>query len=797
MPKKTDNKLVDDYYYKNDDTEKWELKSKIKPKVTVKRKIRVVKKAPNTPDEETKSDDLLVKKTINKLKVKASKDTESKDVFVSTHNLTNKTTKKATTAKDDIKSSQWDFKKSFDKKINHDDVDADESIHTNKNLNNGNFNRKWSKKFTKPKTSLDDDLKDKKSFRKRNFKSRKTKESEKEEVFFSRSAKIITWKKQDKNFKHIEQNLSDHSWETIIIPDVLSVKELSEKTGVPLIKLIPEFMKNGMKVTINSKIDFETASILFEWFKVNLRKDDSAWFGVEEILSGNIQALLSEDDPESLNRRPPVISIMWHVDHWKTSLLDYIRKTRVVFKEAWWITQSIWAYQVEHSWKKITFIDTPWHEAFAVMRSKWAQSTDIAILVVAADEWVKPQTVESINHAREAWLNIIVAITKMDLPDANIDMVKSGLSQNWLISEDWGWDVPMIPLSSKSWEWVDELIEMILLVSELEEYRVNYDRLAVGTVLESHLDINLWPVSTVLINAGTMQKWDNIVSKWSYWKIKVLRNDIGKNISKAYPSDPVFVVWLDQVTNAWDIVQIVTSSEVARQKALEYNQLIASKESTRETSLWNIMAQIRSWKLKQLKIVLKADSNGSLEAMKWSLYKQSTKDVEINIIHSWVWNVTESDVLMAQSSGGLLVWFNVQTIWNVKSIIDSTKTEYIESKVIYHIVEKIESIISWMYDEKQREVELWEAQVWGIFYDDKNFMILWLKLDKWNKIKNWWLVRIQRDSKHIWTWVIKNLKSWLLDMQELEWPIECGIKLKTDTDVELWDILEVYIIEKS
>jgi len=660
------------------------------------------------------------------------------------------------------------------------------------NVPNNKFVKKWVKKFDekeetkKPKFFKKDKIN--KHWKNISFESE-------EDLSFSRSNKIKKQEKVEKKVEDIKQNLTNRSWETVIIWDILSVKELSEKIWVPLIKLITEFMKNWMKVTINSKIDFDTASIITEIFDVKIQKDISSWFEVEDLLSWNLQALLWDENKDELETRAPVISIMWHVDHGKTSLLDYIRKTKIADKEAGWITQSIWAYQVEYKNKKITFLDTPWHEAFTVMRARWAKSTDIAILVVARDEWVKPQTIESINHAREAWIPIAVAINKMDKPWANIDFVKWQLAQNWLQSEDWGWDIPMVPVSAKEWTWIDELLEIILILSEMQELKANPKRLAIWTVLESHLDMKLWPVASILINTWTLHKWDSIVCRWSYWKVKLLKDHYSKNIVVATPSMPVLVIWLDSVVEWGDIIQVVSDIEKARIKALEYKELMSSKKSSWKSSIDMIMSKIKSWNLKQLKIVLKSDTNWSLEAIKWALIKLSTPETKINIIHSWVWNITEWDVLMCQWSQAVLIWFNVIPLWTSKNLINDTKVEYISSKIIYHITERIEKIVTWMLDTKEVEVLLWEAVIWWIFYVGEWFLIVWLKLKINNKIQKNAQMRIIRKDKMIWKWLIENLKSWILDVNDIEWPTECWIRLKTDVKIEMWDILEIFKTE--
>lgn len=661
------------------------------------------------------------------------------------------------------------------------------------------FKKKEDVKLSGKKTSVwsDEDAKAKKPF----FKDARTGKRRNKDIFhsdddsFTRSKKLKDSVKQEKNIEDIAQNLTDRTGETIIIPDVLNLKEFSEKIWVPLAKLMAEFMKNGMMVNLNSKIDFETASIIADTFSIKLERDISAGFAVEDILEWDITALLKEDNPEKLQKRAPVVSIMWHVDHGKTSLLDYIRKTKIAAKEAGWITQSIWAYQVETNGERITFLDTPGHEAFTVMRARWAKSTDIAILVVAADEWVKPQTIESISHAKEAGIPIIVAINKMDKEWANVEKVRSALSEHGLISEDWGGTTIMCPVSAKTGEGIDHLLDMVLLTSEMSEFKANPDRFAVWTVLESHLDINMWPVATVLINTWTINVWDAIVCKSSFGKLRTLKDFASKNIKHAGPWAPVLIVWFDKVIEWWDIVQVVSDIDTARKKAAEYNDIMAHRKSKQATSIDMIMSRIKSGTLKQLKIVVKADTNGSLEAIKWALSKLSTDETKVSIILAWVWNVTEWDALMCSGSSAVLIWFNVGLVWSASNVIEKEKIEYINSKIIYHITDRIEKIVTWMLDPKEVEVVLWEATVKAIFFDDKKFMIVWLGLKAENNIEDKALIRVIRDKKMVWKGKIESLKQWVEEVKMLEWPIECWIRFAWDVKLEIKDTLEIYKIE--
>ncbi|MDD4151452.1 MAG: translation initiation factor IF-2 [Candidatus Gracilibacteria bacterium] len=658
------------------------------------------------------------------------------------------------------------------------------------------FKKKEDVKIDTKKKWSEDGVAGKKPF----FKDGKSKHKnksffEEEDTSFSRSKKIKDAVKKEKNIEEITQNLVDKTGETIIIPDILNLKEFSEKIGVPLAKLMGEFMKNGMMVNLNSKIDFETASIIADAFSIKLERDISAGFAVEDILEGDITNLLKEDNPEKLQKRAPVVSIMGHVDHGKTSLLDYIRKTKVAAKEAGGITQSIGAYQVEENGERITFLDTPGHEAFTVMRARGAKSTDIAILVVAADEGVKPQTIESISHAKEAGIPIIVAINKMDKEGANIEKVKAELSEHGIISEDWGGTNIMCPVSAKTGEGIEYLLEMVLLVAEMADFKANPDRFAVGTVLESHLDINLGPVASVLINTGTINVGDAIVCKSSFGKLRTLKDFTSKNIKSAGPGAPVLVIGFDKVVEGGDIVQVVSDIDTARKKALEYDIIMANKKSKQSSSIDMIMSRIKSGSLKQLKIVVKADTNGSLEAIKGALSKLTTEETKVSIIHSGVGNITEGDSVMCSGGSAILIGFNVGLVGSAKNVIEKEKVEYINSKIIYHITDRIEKIVTGMLDPKEVEVILGEAIVKAIFFDDKKFMIVGLGLKAENNIEDKAMIRVIRDKKMIGKGKIESLKQGVEEVKMLEGPIECGIKFAGDIKLEEKDILEIYKIE--
>ncbi|PID87462.1 translation initiation factor IF-2 [Candidatus Gracilibacteria bacterium] len=805
----TDKKIVDDYY--SNITSK-DFSEEKKP-TTVKKKIRIKAKKVTLKKEKEEdietSGGLSVDKNTEKKKVKFKKVIEVspekksakktiKKPFAKTSlekkplnfsGSTNKSIKKPSDKKDDFKKPLSIIKE--DKSpIKSESVDISSSETKEKK----SFHNKQKSNF-KNKDSLEEG---KVSHKKNKFTVGKTRgrfrfPEKEEDVVFTRSKKVN--KKAEKNIEDIKQDLVSHSGETIVVGDVLSLKELSEKIGVPLTQLMAEFMKNGMMVNINSKIDFDTAQIIADGFDVKLERGESSGIKIKDLLGGKLDELLKGDDDSKLETRCPVVSIMGHVDHGKTSILDFIRNSKITSGEAGGITQSIGAYQITKNGKKITFLDTPGHEAFTIMRARGAKSTDIAILVVAADEGVKPQTIESINHAKEAGIPVIVAINKMDKEGANPDFVKGQLAEKGLSPEDWGGDTPMIPVSAHTGFGIEDLLEMILLISEMKELKANPNRLGIATVIESHLDLKLGPVATVLINAGTINKGDNIVCAGSFGKIKVLKNFESKNILTSLPGDPVLIVGLNNVVEGGDIMQVVSSIDIARNKSLEYNEFISLNKAANLSGIDILMSKIKSGSLKQLKIVLKADTNGSLEAIKASLEKLSTPETNVVIIHSGVGGITESDVIMCEGSLAILVGFGVDVLSTAKGHLDNSSIEFINSKIIYHITERIEKIITGMLDPKEVEVFLSNPKVLAIFYTSKKFMVVGLKLKSGETIEPNSLVRVIRKDKMVGSGKIISMKQGVEEVKLLQGPTECGIKFSGNVIIEEKDELEIYKLE--
>jgi translation initiation factor IF-2 len=610
---------------------------------------------------------------------------------------------------------------------------------------------------------------------------------------FRRGHKIS--KKQQKSLDDIKQVLVDRTGQEVAIPDFISVKEFSDKIGVAIPKIMGEMMKNGMLVSLNAQVDYDTCYLIGESFGIKIIKEISEDVSVADLMDGNIEEMIKEDDPSRLVERSPIISIMGHVDHGKTSILDFIRKSSVASWEAGGITQKIWAYQVEKNGKKITFLDTPGHEAFTIMRARGAKLTDIAIIVVAADEGMKPQTIESIAHAREAWVPMIVAANKMDKPGANLDIIRWQMAEHGLQPEEWGGDVVLVPVSAHTGLGMEALLEMILLQSEILELKANPDRPAVATVVEAHLDQKLGSVATILINAGTIRKGENIVCGTAFGKVRTLKDYKWKNTDEAGPGVPVQITGLSEVVQGGDILQVVSTPLIATERAKEYT-LAKNKKSIHAfewASLGMLMSRLKSGALKQLKIVLKCDSNGSLEALKAALLKLSTPETQVVFIHAAAGDVNESDVMMAGTSQALLIAYNVWVVPSARQTLQNSKIEFIDKKVIYHVLEKVEAIITGMIDIRFDDVDIGISTVKAIFFTGKNnsMMIVGMGVDS-GKVENRAKIRVIREGKKVGSWEVVNLKSWVLDVGEIEEGNDCGINFKGDVQILVGDTLEFY-----
>ena len=588
-------------------------------------------------------------------------------------------------------------------------------------------------------------------------------------------------------------NNSTFKTDMLEIGETISVKELAEKTGVSPAKIIGELMKNGILANINQLMDYDTVSLIMADFGIAIKKKSSQG-SADDFLSKDITAIMGEDDSSDLETRSPIITVMGHVDHGKTKLLDCIRNADVVSGESGGITQHIAAYQVTKNGKKITFLDTPGHEAFTEMRSRGAKLTDIAILVVSATEGVKPTTIEAINHAKEAGVPIIVAINKMDLPEANPEKVKSELVEYGLQSEDWGGDTIMVPISALKGDGIDKLLDMILLVADVQELKANPKRAAVATVVETNIEPGLGPVATIVVNTGTLRIGDPVIVGDAYGKIKAMWDDKGKRKKYANPSTPVVVAGLSKTPQAGDIMQVMDSERTARDQALQVAIVRKNEDLTSKNIVNDIVRQIRSGDLKILKIVLKTDTKGSFEAIKKSIEDIKHDEVLVKVIHSGIGDITESDVMMASASNALLVGFHVSVSGAIERSAKQRGVEIKIYKIIYKLMEDIVNILSGLLEPEEVVVEHGKADVRQIFFTKKKEQIVGLKVTN-GLLKKSTNVRIIRNGENIGEGRIESIKKVDKDVPEIKSGNECGIKYVSNIPLEVGDVIECYEVE--
>ena len=520
----------------------------------------------------------------------------------------------------------------------------------------------------------------------------------------------VTIRKLAKPKKKVETFVAPSVTSAVITGNSVTVKTLSEKIGKPAGEIIKKLMMLGVMATINSTINFETAELVASDFDITLEQK------LEQTFEEKLMDETHKQEDEGAVKRPPVVTVMGHVDHGKTSLLDAIRKTSVAGGEAGGITQKIGAYSITAGGEKITFIDTPGHAAFTAMRARGAQVTDIAILVVAADDGIMPQTVEAISHIKAANVPIIVAVNKMDKPEANLDRVKSGLAENGVLPEDWGGDAILVPLSARTGVGIDKLLESILLVSEMEELKANPNKMATGTVIEAELDKNRGPVATVLVQSGTLKVGDSVMSGLTFGKVRAMFDENGKQVKTATPSTPVAVLGFNDVPNSGDQVFAV-DEKLSKNVISERKNKIKEDQSrlTSGVSLDDFMNKVNEGKLKSLNIIIKADVQGSVEALKQTLTAIQNEEVRVVCIHSAVGAVTESDLVLAEASGAIIVNFNLKVAPKIQTLADRMKVEVKSYNVIYEVVEELTDAISGMMTVKYEQVVAGHAEVRVVF----------------------------------------------------------------------------------
>lgn len=576
----------------------------------------------------------------------------------------------------------------------------------------------------------------------------------------------------------------------VMIPDEIVVSELASRLKVTATEVIKKLMGLGVMATLNETIDFDTASLVAEELGAKVEK--------EVIVTIEDRLITDEEDaPETLKERCPVVVVMGHVDHGKTSILDRIRNAHIADGEAGGITQHIGAYQVYHNNRKITFLDTPGHEAFTSMRARGANITDIAVLVVAADDGIMPQTIESINHAKAAGVQVIVAINKMDKEGANPERIKQQLTEHDLVVEEWGGDVICVPVSAKTGMGIDDLLENILLVADFQELKANPDKLAKGAVIEARLDKGKGPVATVLVQAGTLHKGDVIIAGTAVGRVRTMINDKGRSIDKAGPSTPVEITGLAEVPGAGDQFNAVEDEKLARELVEQRKQQAKEEQFSHYTkvTLDNLFSQISEGEMKELPIIVKADVQGSVEAVKQSLEKLSNEEVRVKVIHGAVGAVSESDVMLANASNAIIVGFNVRPDPVAKESAERDGVDIRLYRIIYDAIEEIETAMKGMLAPKYREVDTARVEVRQVYKISGVGAVAGAYVQS-GKIGRNDLIRVVRDGIIIADDKMSSLKRFKDDAKEVAEGFECGITLEKFADFREGDVFEAYIMEE-
>ena len=621
----------------------------------------------------------------------------------------------------------------------------------------------------------------------------KERQNQEKNTRFTENTRNISKMKQQNSKKPEPQPKAeeDDGIKTITIPETLTLAELAEAMKLQPAALVKSLFMKGTMMTINAELTFEQAEEIALEFNYICEKEVKVDV-IEELLR-------EEDDPEETKvSRPPVVCVMGHVDHGKTSLLDAIRSTNVISREAGGITQHIGAYMVKCNGQDITFLDTPGHEAFTAMRMRGAQATDIAVLVVAADDGVMPQTIEAINHAKAAGVDIIVAVNKIDKPTANIERVKQELSEYELIAEDWGGQTIFVPVSAKTHEGIDTLLEMILLDAELKDLKANPNRKARGLVIEAQLDRGRGPVATILVQKGTLHVGDNVAAGSCYGKVRAMIDDKGRRVKEATPSMPVEILGLNDVPNAGEIFVNTENEKEARSFAetfIKENREKLLADTKTQLTLDSLNSQIKEGSLKELNLIVKADVQGSVEAVKQSLLKLSNEEVVVKIIHSGVGAINESDVSLASASNAIIIGFNIRPDAMAKSVAEREKVEIRLYRVIYQAIADVEAAMKGMLDPIYEEKVIGHAQVRQIFKASGVGNIAGSYVTD-GMFQRGCKIRISREGEQIYEGSLASLKRFKDDVKEVKEGYECGLMFEKFNDIQIDDIVEAYIMEE-
>ena len=577
------------------------------------------------------------------------------------------------------------------------------------------------------------------------------------------------------------------------LPSTLTVKRLSELTGISSIDTIKQLMRNGIMASMNQIIDYEIGALVASGFGVRTRPEQETG---DSAAAATVP--VAAVDPDRLVHRPPVVTILGHVDHGKTTLLDAIRRSRVAQGEVGQITQHIGAYQVEHNGQKITFLDTPGHEAFTAIRARGASVTDIAILVVAADDGVMPQTVEALNHAKAAEVPIIVAINKMDRPDSDPDRVKRQLGEQGLVFEDWGGDVISVPLSATQGEGIDDLLENLLLVAEIADLKADPERKASGVVVEAKLDRNRGPLATLLVQSGTLRVSDYIVAGSCYGRVRAMSNDLGKRVTEVAPAFPVELMGFGSLPEAGDPFETVPNERSARSLAESRQQeKEAGRSAARALTLEELQTRIDSGETKELNLVIKADVQGSVEAVVGSLERLNDGRARVRILHAGSGSVTDSDILLAAASDAIVIGFSTTTQQGVDRLAEREGVEIRYYDIIYHLVEDIEKALQGILEATQREVIVGHADVRAIFSIGRRSQNIAGCMVTDGRIARNAMVRVLRGGRNIFNGTVASLRHFKEEVNEMNTGFECGIGVASFYDFEEGDVLETYRMEKG
>jgi translation initiation factor IF-2 len=581
------------------------------------------------------------------------------------------------------------------------------------------------------------------------------------------------------------------------IPEFTTVRDLATILDVSPIDVIKELMNSGVMATINQQIDFETAAIVAEdlGFEAHLPVEEKEV--VEETEAQPLMArLLADEKPEDLERRPPVVTLLGHVDHGKTSLLDVIRNTSVQEQEAGGITQHIGAYQIEHNGSKVTFLDTPGHEAFTAMRARGAQGADIAILVVAVDDGVMPQTREAISHARAAHVPIVVALNKIDRPNANPELVKQELSDEGLIVEDWGGDVIAVPVSARMKIGIEDLLESIVLVAEVSEFKANPNRAAVGVIIEGRMDRTRGPTATVLIQNGTLHLGDSFVAGEVYGHVRAMFNHLGQRVESAPPSTPVQILGLSDVPNAGDRFKVVEDDKTARQIAIgRAEKKVQTAAEPSELTLESLFAQYQAGQAKELNVIVKADVQGSIEPIVSSIEELSTDDIKVNVIHQGTGNINESDIMLAIASRAIVIGFHVTADTAARRQAETEGIDIRLYDIIYKIIDDVQRALTGMLEPTYRDVTRGHAQVRAVFRISRVGEVAGCYVTD-GVIDRSARAKLVREGQAIFDGAIDSLKRFQEDVREVRAGFECGISLDGFQGYQEGDVIEAYVKER-